>query len=184
MTNDRSIVFRVLANLITAACIGGGSLALTGLAGCVTPRYDFWFIEYHMENTGAAVVHMTIKAGDRTLDENYDVRPNGVLTRWYREGYGGRMPRPDSLYVQWVEESSGAVHEQRIDLRGLLPTSLEDQTLLLVFRGAEVYLFATHMASATEGHPLSVTPAPQLFPDPSQRAYPGGDRPMSYYRPD
>ena len=157
---------------------------MAGLAGCATQHYDFWGIEYHMENTGAAVVHMSIKAGDRTLDENYDVRPNGDLTRWYREGYGGRMPRPDSLYVQWVEESSGAVHEQQIDLRGLLPASLEGQTLLLVFKGAEVYLFASHMASATEGHPLIVTPAPQLFPNPSQRAYTGSDHPMSYQQPE
>ena len=67
-----------------------------------------------MEGTGSAVVRMSIKAGDRTLDENYSVQPNGALTRWYREAYSGRMPRPDSLYVQWVEESSGAVHEQQI----------------------------------------------------------------------
>ncbi len=170
-------LFRFLAR--NAVCITGVVMA----TGCASPRFDFWGIEYHAETEGVAVTHLVVRSGDRILDENHQLRPDGSLSRYYRESFSGRLPRPDAIYVQWVEDASGAVHDQKIQLKGLLPASLEDRKLRLVFKGGEVYLFVRHLADTTLDRPLIISPAPQLFPDPTLRPYVGNERPESFEQP-
>jgi hypothetical protein len=158
-------------------------LSVVTASGCAA-REDFWGITYHTEREGVAVTHLLIKAHEKVLDENYQQRSDGSLSRFYREGFSGRMPHPDSLFVQWVEEDTGAVHERQISLRDLLPSNMEDQKITLIFIRSEMYVFLVHKGAVpTEGHPVRQLAAPQLFPNPRTQPYSGSERPNSWERP-
>ena len=152
------------------------------LHGCVAgPAYDFWGVTYRSTEQHVGVVDLVIRGDLGIIYRQHSVQPNGELTRYHGESYGGAMPRPTTFYVKWVDESTGISHEQQIELRGLLPEGLDSEDFILVFDENEVYVFAAHIASATAGHPLKVVPALQLFPDPAVKPFTGVGRPTSSY---
>ena len=157
------------------------SAFLVLLCGCAINADDFWGIQYRTAEQGIAVLNLVIRGERGIIYRQYSVQPGGALTRYRSEAYAGAMPRPKSLYVQWIDENTGAIHDQQMDLQGRLPSSLDDDNLILIFDKNEVYLFAEHIASSTAGHPLNKVPAQQVFPDPALKPFTGTGRPESAY---
>lgn len=56
----------------------------------------------------------------------------------------GRFPVGDQIYIKWQVPPSEQIHERRIDLKGLLPRSMEGCELRVIFGDAEpvVYLIS------------------------------------------
>lgn len=72
---------------------------------------------------------------------DYQYSANGkVFNQWSRsmlsegrnpgsQGYYGRSPIPEKLYVKWKLEATGEIFEDTADLQGKLPKSMEQKTL-------------------------------------------------------
>jgi hypothetical protein len=53
----------------------------------------------------------------------------------------GPMLRGDFLYVKWRIRSTGQIYEDRVDLRGRLPSELTGFHIHFVIRGAQLYIY-------------------------------------------
>jgi hypothetical protein len=53
----------------------------------------------------------------------------------------GLMPVGDFLYVRWRRIDNQAIFSRKVDLKPLLPPSMEDKGLVLVFEDSELLLF-------------------------------------------
>lgn len=53
----------------------------------------------------------------------------------------GPLPRAESLYVKWRVRADGSIHEDRVDLRGLLPANPTGYTVHFVADGKTLYVF-------------------------------------------
>ncbi len=56
-------------------------------------------------------------------------------------GVAGTMPVGDFLYVKWRIKATGEVREDRVDLRPLLPASMEDFSLTFVIDDRQLYVY-------------------------------------------
>ena len=57
------------------------------------------------------------------------------------DGVAGTMPVGDFLYVKWRIKATGEVREDRVDLRPLLPASMEDFSLTFVIDDRQLYVY-------------------------------------------
>jgi len=65
----------------------------------------------------------------------------------------GPMPVGGFLYVKWRIKATGEVHEDRVDLRPMLPTDMTRHRLTFVIEGPQLYVYL-------------VTPTPKHTTDP------------------
>lgn len=68
-------------------------------------------------------------------------------------GVAGTMPVGDFLYVRWAIKATGELREDRVDLRPLLPASMEDFSLTFVIDGRQLYVYLVTPKSKHEDDP-------------------------------
>ena len=56
-------------------------------------------------------------------------------------GVSGLMPVGEFLYVKWRTKATGDVHEDRVDLRPLLPADMGRHSLTFVIEGRQLYVY-------------------------------------------
>ena len=56
-------------------------------------------------------------------------------------GVTGPMPVGEFLYVKWRTQASGEVHEDRVDLRSLLPADMTRHELTFAIEGPQLYVY-------------------------------------------
>lgn len=71
------------------------------------------------------------------------IRQFGRSNQW--TNINGPMPVGNSLYVKWRDRSSGAIHEQRVDLRPLLPNEMTNQRIHFVIDESQLFIFLKDM---------------------------------------
>jgi hypothetical protein len=62
------------------------------------------------------------------------------------EAITGNMAVGDFLYVRWRRIDNQALYSRRVDLKPLLPASMEDKGLVLVFEDSELLVFLQDMS--------------------------------------
>jgi hypothetical protein len=87
----------------------------------------------------------------RVLDYRYgrSDQPSTVMRDWQKESdqrpqqasINGPMPRPDSLYVKWLDKRTGLEHEDTVDLSNRLPASIKNHRVTFVPKGAQLYVY-------------------------------------------
>lgn len=78
--------------------------------------------------------------GDQYYKVRREVKPNET-TLGYQDSVTGLMPIADFLYVKWRVKATGEVVEDRVDLRGLLPSNMEDHGVAFVIDGKQLYVY-------------------------------------------
>jgi hypothetical protein len=75
------------------------------------------------------------------------VNSKNVSTRppYRSENIIGPMIVGDFLYVRWRRIDNQALYSRRVDLKPLLPASMEDKGLVLVFEDSELFIFLQDM---------------------------------------
>lgn len=63
-------------------------------------------------------------------------------------GTGGYLAIGDYLYVKWRVKSTGQVFERRVDLKGLLPSSMKDKELTFSFDNDQLIVYILTRAAA------------------------------------
>jgi hypothetical protein len=62
----------------------------------------------------------------------------------------GRFPAGEFIYVKWQVPPDPTIHERRIELKGLLPWSMEGNRLVLMFRSAQPHVYLVeHLKGGT-----------------------------------
>lgn len=86
----------------------------------------------------------------RVLDWRYSeyAAPSWQVRQAKEEGKGvaglsvtGSFPVGEQIYIKWQVPPSELIHERRIDLKGLLPRSMEGKEILLMFRSGEPHVY-------------------------------------------
>lgn len=179
--DKRSLLTRLFAAVFLAALF-----ALSACASVSAPNHVFEFRP------------LTDSPNVRILDWQYSTwKPE----QWQknaieREGTGlhgksvsGQFPVGDQIYIKWQVPPSEQIHERRIDLKGLLPRSMEGKEILLMFRSGEphVYLISRDtqrpcvgrsciavLSSDVEAHARSYIRGVimQIYPGNAQQIYP------------
>ncbi len=167
---------------IISKCVAA-FLVLGAVWGCTARHLDTWEIKYDTDAQNIGITHLLVKSQGKVLDEEYFKNPDGSLVKFYREGFVSEMPHPDSVFVQWVDNNTGISSERDINLKGLLPESLEGQNLTLVFTSEDVYIFLVHSDLPAYGVKMIELPSPQIFPDPSVKPYVGANHPKNFVLP-
>jgi hypothetical protein len=76
-----------------------------------------------------------------------EVNSKNVTTRppYRRRSITGPMAVGDFLYVRWRRIDNQAIYSRKVDLKPLLPASMEDKGLVLVFEDSELFIFLQDM---------------------------------------
>ena len=57
------------------------------------------------------------------------------------DGTYGAMPIGNYLYAKWRIKSTGEIHEKKVDLRGRLPSNIENYEIYMFVTETELYVF-------------------------------------------
>ncbi|GAB3554742.1 hypothetical protein GCM10027343_43050 [Noviherbaspirillum agri] len=122
--------------------------------------------------------------GVRVLDYRYgrSDQPSTVMRDWQKErdqrpqqaSINGPMPRPDSLYVKWIEKRTKQEHEDTVDLKSRLPINIKNHRVTFVPRGAQLYVYLITQELRSPNDPVTGPnmyasfKAITIYPDPSK----------------
>jgi hypothetical protein len=119
-------------------------ILILGLAlsvGCATgPRLVNHAFSFDARWDSPDIEILGYRYGDylMTRTPNYRAKDGGIRQSL---GVSGPFPRGDSLYVKWKIKSSGAVHEDTVDLRERLPRDMTDHRVYFVVDGHQLRVF-------------------------------------------
>ena len=58
-----------------------------------------------------------------------------------QEGKYILQPLGDELYVKWKIKSTGAIHEDTVDLKSLLPLNMEENDIQFIMNGSQLHVY-------------------------------------------
>lgn len=101
----------------------------------------------------------------RVLDYRYGKsgQPSTVMRDWQKErdqrpqqaSINGPMPRPDSLYVKWLDKRTGQEHEDTVDLSNLLPANIKKHRVTFIPKGSQLYVYLVTPELRSPGDPVN-----------------------------
>lgn len=124
-----------------------GLLALAGvLWGCAgmggmpqQPDHSFSF-DGQFDGWAKQVDLLEYRYGSPARTTGDSVKP-GSTSLGYRSPVISAMPAGEFLFVKWRIKATGEVLEDRVDLRPLLPRSMDKQTVTFVIDGRQLYIY-------------------------------------------
>ena len=122
-------VLLLASALALVACAGGPKTAFHGFS------FDGYFDKW-----GDTIDLLEYSYGDQYRMVRDKVEPPRERLR-PQSGVAGTMPVGDFLYVKWRIKATGEVREDRVDLRPLLPASMEDFSLTFVIDDRQLYVY-------------------------------------------
>ena len=118
-------------------------IALLGLSGCATGSrgsYHTFSIDGHHDNWTESIDLLAYDYGGahsmvQRKAESDATRLSTVAS------INATMPTGEYLYVKWRIKSTGEVIENRVDLRGRLPSNMSDHGITFVIDGQQLYVY-------------------------------------------
>jgi len=124
-------------------------LAFGALAACTQGVHHSFSFSMTDDNQDADVLNYRYGTSSRSVHpQEYELK-NG--RPFVYESVGGRLPRPDFLYVKWRNRSSGQVYEDTVDLRKRMPKDIEDHEVYFMIYGAQLYIYLISRDPLPEG---------------------------------
>lgn len=124
-------------------------LALLGMAwalcGCastetvVRPDHSFSF-DGQFDGWAKQVDLLEYRYGSKERSTGAMVQP-GSTSLGYRNPVINALPKGEFLYVKWRIKATGEVREDRVDLRPLLPQTMDQQGITFVIDGKQLYVY-------------------------------------------
>ena len=85
---------------------------------------DYWYGNSRKDTWMHAPEQVTVEGDYMTMDSTW----------------GAKVPR-GTLYVKWRDTETQKVYEDTVDLRQRLPKNIEDHTIYLMLKGAQLYVY-------------------------------------------
>jgi hypothetical protein len=119
--------FLILCLALSVGCATGPSLV----------NHSFSF-DARWDSPDIEILEYRYGDNPMTRTPNYRAKDGGIRQSL---GVNGPFPRGDSLYVKWKLKSSGAVHEDTVDLRERLPRDMTNHRIYFVVDGHQLRVF-------------------------------------------
>ena len=65
--------------------------------------------------------------------------------KFYVDGLGVQYERPTSLYVKWQDELTGAIYQDTVNLRWILPYELADTDIYFLVKGSQLSVYLVYI---------------------------------------
>ena len=125
--------------MLWSAMFAVGS-TIGGCASIGTQNYSFEF-DLRKDHQHAAILdywYGNSRADRWIFPDDWYVKQG---TLFYFQGVFGAMSTQASLYVKWRDTETGKIYEDTVDLRHRFPKNIDDHTVYLMIRDAQLYVY-------------------------------------------
>lgn len=143
---------RIALALLLVSCATGARMANHGFT--FSGHRDQWVDQVDLLAYSYGDRYRMVK--DSVENPRYPLKPGQTLP--VGNSVHGPMPVGEFLYVKWRIKSTGEVREDRVDLRPLLPSDMNDHSLTFVIDGTQLYVYlVTPIPKKTDSPPILKT---------------------------
>lgn len=125
------------------------SMSACGYPGELSGSIMFQF-NLRTDNQHAAIIDYKLWAGDYVMARAHEEYVKQGQDFYY-EGVQGPNKKLNYLYVKWRDIPTGKIYEKTVDLRSLLPSDINNDTIYLMIYGADLYVYLALHKSRPEG---------------------------------
>ena len=109
-----------------------------------TPGWGFYFATAY-GHQDSLVLSLVLKSAHFTLDKLEEFNSNGKAKPHHGESFYGHQERPTSLDIQWENIKSSERFSEHVDLDKVLPASIENTEITLVFNADKLYVYLAYL---------------------------------------
>lgn len=146
-TTDSVLLFSLHPPMAIVKCLLAALLLFSVTACALGPRMFNHSFSFDTIRDSADGRHPDIEVIDYQYGSSRQFATLGnremvSLGQTFKAGHnGGPMQRGEFLYVKWRELATGAIYEDRVDLRERLPRDLDGLKLHFFIHGSRLYVF-------------------------------------------